>query len=362
MEVIKSVCRAKKRMGGFEFRIEGFSDLSYKLVTESVVSPLFTLNGQIWELQCYPNGVNEESKSFVGLTLKNNSEFDQIAEYSFSILHHPTNIFQQLFTGAQRCFKPTGSALLPGEFNCWGRFSLIEIDKLTGPNATEHGFCVNDTVVFKVVVKVVGGKDLECEAIAQSKTGAVSALPIRLWDLMNDGTLCDCTLTVTEGEADAPTVKSFPCHKLILVAQSPVFTAMFTHSMSESNTNEIVISDFSPEVIREMLHFMYTETLATSTADVSVCSDLLKVAIKYEVSNLVTIIESNLLSNLSEENVLKTFALAEACGSHTLREGALGYIKLHAYRLVNLPQFPAILESLAGGEESGKHAEECMIM
>ena len=52
--------------------------------------------------------------------------------------------------------------------------------------------------------------------------------------------------------------KEFYVHKAILGARSPVFAAMFEHEMEEKKQNRVEITDMDPEVLREMLRFIYT--------------------------------------------------------------------------------------------------------
>lgn len=52
--------------------------------------------------------------------------------------------------------------------------------------------------------------------------------------------------------------KEFFAHKAILAARSPVFAAMFEHEMEEKKQNRVEITDMDPEVLKEMLKFIYT--------------------------------------------------------------------------------------------------------
>ena len=50
----------------------------------------------------------------------------------------------------------------------------------------------------------------------------------------------------------------FDCHQVVLAARSPVFRAMFQSNMLEKNTRRIEVPDLRPEVVSDMLTFMYT--------------------------------------------------------------------------------------------------------
>ena len=52
--------------------------------------------------------------------------------------------------------------------------------------------------------------------------------------------------------------RTFHCHELILATRSPVFRAMFLADMEERKTRRVEIQGLAPEVVAEMLNFIYT--------------------------------------------------------------------------------------------------------
>ena len=68
--------------------------------------------------------------------------------------------------------------------------------------------------------------------------------------LFESSQFADVTLTCHSRE--------FQCHKAILTARSPVLAAMFEHEMKERQLNLVQIEDMDPEVMAEMLRFIYT--------------------------------------------------------------------------------------------------------
>lgn len=56
---------------------------------------------------------------------------------------------------------------------------------------------------------------------------------------------------------------------LLTLARSPVFRAMFNNSLTEQLENRIVIEDINYDVIKEMLHFMYTTRASTNIANLA---------------------------------------------------------------------------------------------
>ncbi len=63
----------------------------------------------------------------------------------------------------------------------------------------------------------------------------------------------DVTLVAAGGQR-------FPAHRLMLSARSSVFATMFSHpEMVENKTNEVIMDDARPEVIRRILQFIYKD-------------------------------------------------------------------------------------------------------
>lgn len=72
-----------------------------------------------------------------------------------------------------------------------------------------------------------------------------------LGKLLEEGLFSDITLMVGD--------QRFPVHKALLASRSPVFAGMFRHiEMEESKQGVVQIKDLEPEVLKEMLKFIYT--------------------------------------------------------------------------------------------------------
>ena len=57
-----------------------------------------------------------------------------------------------------------------------------------------------------------------------------------------------------------PNIRRFSCHKAVLAARSDVFAAMFSHkATTESTTNEVHIRDTEPDILEQLLNFVYTD-------------------------------------------------------------------------------------------------------
>jgi len=114
------------------------------------------------------------------------------------------------------------------------------------------------------------------------------------------------------------------------MTRSPVFKAMLTHNMIESQTGEIQIDDrdFSLTAVKELLHYMYTGELT----DIHILDDeqtvgsILAVALKYQVGGLVAVCEAHLTARLNEENAADLLIIADGLNAHKLKEKTLQFI------------------------------------
>ena len=99
-------------------------------------------------------------------------------------------------------------------------------------------------------------------------------------------------------------------HRCVLAARSPVFYAMFSHGMQESERGEVRIPDFEAPVVRELLHFIYTDRLSEDSAVSVSREDLLRIATKYQVQRLMCLCENQLLQQINVDSAAPLLQLA----------------------------------------------------
>ncbi|KAK6744264.1 hypothetical protein RB195_011145 [Necator americanus] len=139
----------------------------------------------------------------------------------------------------------------------------------------------------------------------------------------------DCTL-VANCKSSGP--QTFHVHKAILAARSRVFHAMFEHNMTESERNEVAIDDVEPDVLREMLCFMYT---GNSPSVDQMAQHLIAAADKYHLDRLKVMCEQALCAALTAENACVTLVLADLYSAEQLRTHAINYINVNATEVMN---------------------------
>ena len=118
--------------------------------------------------------------------------------------------------------------------------------------------------------------------------------------------------------------QSFDCHISILAGRSPVFKAMFQSSMKEKETQKVAIDDFTPNVVAEMLNFIYTGTVSSHDAIGEIATDLLRTAGKYQLDLLKNICEDSLCSTVDVNNCVEYLVLGDMYQTLKLKRKAVG--------------------------------------
>ncbi|RWS10374.1 Protein roadkill-like protein [Dinothrombium tinctorium] len=112
-------------------------------------------------------------------------------------------------------------------------------------------------------------------------------------------------------------------HKLVLMARSSFFRAMLDHELKEKRENQIVIDDFNSDVIKHLIHYMYTDELS----DFTYAEDLLLAADKYELPELKRICEQNLCGKIDKSNCGKLLILSDQANGSNLKNAVIDFVK-----------------------------------
>jgi len=127
----------------------------------------------------------------------------------------------------------------------------------------------------------------------------------------------------------------FDCHRNILSVRSPVFEAMFQSDMLEKHSQNVVIKDIKPEVVKEMLHFIYNGASSTENLMDEFGKDLLGAADQYQVELLKNKCEDKLCSSLEVSNSVELLLLADLHQAPKLRRMALKLVTKNIDAIVN---------------------------
>jgi hypothetical protein len=142
--------------------------------------------------------------------------------------------------------------------------------------------------------------------------------------------------------------QSFPCHKSILAAHSDVFAAMFVSSMSEMESNELLLEDMNAKSVDAFLKFLYHGDINSPIVNSNVAYDLLRAAHKYQIQTLETVaLELLLIENEHKFEISTALHMFAFCGQVTsfkaLQERVVQVIKVRAEELADSDEYQELL-------------------
>ncbi|KAL1214699.1 BTB/POZ domain-containing protein [Cardamine amara subsp. amara] len=148
----------------------------------------------------------------------------------------------------------------------------------------------------------------------------------------------DVVLIASQDAAGAPPI---PAHKAVLVSRSPVFKAMLENEMEESRSGTIKISDVSYGTLRTFVCYLYT---AEASLDEQMACDLLIMSEKYQVKHLKSYCEKFLVTKLSWDNSLMTYAFAHQHNAKLVLDAALSQITNNMDKLTKREEYLELVE------------------
>ena len=172
-----------------------------------------------------------------------------------------------------------------------------------------------------------------------SKPEATSQLDSYSEEVSDDQLVSD-----SKEDLDTPTQTDFYVHKAILASRSPVFAKMFSSDMLESATNSLTLPDIEPDVLKELLTYIYTGECPNIKEH---ALSLLGQAEKYELSHLKALCERRLSYDLQVSNAARILVLADTLKAEQLKRNALLFINEHGHEV----------QSTDGWEEVNKSIE-----
>uniref|UniRef100_A0A8D8K3D7 Protein roadkill n=1 Tax=Culex pipiens TaxID=7175 RepID=A0A8D8K3D7_CULPI len=147
-------------------------------------------------------------------------------------------------------------------------------------------------------------------------------------DLLSSNQSSDITIKVGQ--------RTFHAHKVVFIARSKVFAAMFQHDMLEAQRNEIVIPNMDPQVFEEVLRFIYTDKVEGLP---QMAYELLEVAEKYDLARLKVICENELLTGITVNAATKTLEFADMYRAEKLKAKTLHFLNRNLRQIPNWEEF-----------------------
>ncbi|XP_065224455.1 speckle-type POZ protein-like [Planococcus citri] len=144
--------------------------------------------------------------------------------------------------------------------------------------------------------------------------------------LLENSKFADVVLTINGS--------TYPAHKAILAARSPVFAAMLERNNSKNKKIRIHVTRMNEEVLRAMLQYIYTGSCASLRLR-KLADKLFVAAAKYGLDGLKKICEQTLCVTLSTKNAVKMLIFAEKHHANELKFKATQFIANRSARKLN---------------------------
>jgi len=137
--------------------------------------------------------------------------------------------------------------------------------------------------------------------------------------------------------------KRFPCHKVFLAARSKYFEALFRIDQKQ----ELIIDFATPEIVEAILDFMSKGLIPSDIDDKAM--DLIPLADMYGLDLLTKACQVSLVKNLSLENVLETFVIADKhVRTDEIRQKILAFIKKESLQIVKTENWKEFVQNYPG--------------
>ncbi|CAL1284048.1 unnamed protein product [Larinioides sclopetarius] len=136
--------------------------------------------------------------------------------------------------------------------------------------------------------------------------------------------------------------KSYPAHKCILSARSPVFKAMFSINMREKTVDSVDIMDLNDDTVFRLLQYIYSAEVEKLEWDDAM--DLYEAADKYQIITLKDICSSYFKAHLCQTNACAALLLADMHHDEDLKTFAQDFILRHGKNIMNSEEWKELMK------------------
>ena len=192
--------------------------------------------------------------------------------------------------------------------------SLGEEKRMVGPDWCELEGDEEGFIKFKIVTSVPANQVTTC--YSRHPKDKVAYKSKKLWDLASQMKYADITIEC-KGTA-------FPCHRLVLCSQSPVFEAKFGSRTKESETSKIEAPRLEPSGIQALLEYIYQDLFPS---EVSIIKTLLLAADHYGMQDLKRLCIETLKEKIHANNALDMLTFSDINGYAAFKAQILYYLK-----------------------------------
>ncbi|CAM0902857.1 unnamed protein product [Alopecurus aequalis] len=287
--------------GSHVLTVRGYSHTAGHGAGKSIRSGSFSVGGHTWDMEYYPDGFHLGS--------------DWI---SIGLIHHQTEArmvkVRCRFSLLDQLRKPVPKYTTP----YWTRTWVAPRDgaicgKFIKRNELEKSmYLKDDCFSFKCEFTVT---NIRTEEV----TPPPSDMHEQLARILETGKVADVTFEVG-GD-------TFAAHWCLLAARSSVFMAQFLSVKENAATSVSIIDDMDPRVFKDMLQFIYTDSLPKiDDDDEETIKMLFAAADRYDLQKLKLICENMLCNRVDTSTVITALAFAEQHGCLELKKACFQFL------------------------------------
>ncbi|KAF0898145.1 hypothetical protein E2562_001793 [Oryza meyeriana var. granulata] len=265
-----------------------YSETKNLAIGDAVCSDDISAGGHLWRIECYPHGVTAvQERMYVSLYLRLRSKSNGVKAF-----------FEAFVLNREGKPSEWDTKTNVHEFPCNGDLGWREFVKRVD--------------LEKSCVTASGGVTFICGI------GVVVVNPLLVVPPSNIGEHLGHLLDGTQGTDVSFLVgrETFPAHRAVLAARSPVFKAELYGCMSESISSCVTLQDIEPTTFRALLRFIYTDDLPEDTGELDgspadTFQHLLAVADRYALERLKLMCAQRLLHSMTADSVADILVCAE---------------------------------------------------
>ncbi|KAF8777759.1 Speckle-type POZ protein like [Argiope bruennichi] len=136
---------------------------------------------------------------------------------------------------------------------------------------------------------------------------------------------------------------SFPAHKIVLCARSPVFKAMMDNDMKEKNSKSIQVDDLEDDTVQKLLFFLYSDSLENVSWETAI--KVYYAADKYQIEKLKLMCSSFLIENLTVSTATELLILADTHNDCDLKKITEDFILEYDEQIFSAEKWGELLET-----------------
>ncbi|KAF7104542.1 hypothetical protein CFC21_105434 [Triticum aestivum] len=317
-----SVCVPETVHGTHSFKIDRYDLHRGFGVGNCIQSANFTVGGHEWCIRFYPDGYNEDNKDYVSVFLQLKTKNIEVrAIYNLVLVNQaiqppvlPSN-FANFSDGPPVVFDTRNDKL-----EAWGFVAFKKKSEIEGSS-----YILDNSIIVACNLTIITLKD--AKEVEAGLVGDIQVPPSEL--VANLSKL----LGSTKGADMCFKVQNevFHAHEIILAMRSPVFWAEFYGPKRIEHRHVKNFEDMQPGVFRELLHFIYTDSLPPMkdlNADgyEQMLGHLLVVADRYDMKRMKSMCERKFCQRFDQETVVTTLVLAVQYNCSILKDACIKFI------------------------------------